>query len=1152
MKLWTAFALVALLAGCDLAGTNDFANPADVHAAVNVGKETTGYKVTFDKNDDTATATGTMDAQVFDAGKAQKLAPLRFERGTGWTFLSWNTQKDGKGDTYTDGSSFSLPALADLTLYAQWTPHQTNKITFDGNGADGGATGDQKIIVGGTTKLTVNGFTRIGYHFLGWSGTPSGTVKYNDQDSYTMADTNDTLYAVWAISQFKVTFYGNTATAELTADYQSTVTLTNGFTKTGYDFAMWNTKADGSGRRYQGGATYYLPAADTTLYAMWTIASFTLSFNAGTGGTGTVPASQTLVYQSQINLPSPSLLAGPSVSYFAGWSTTSTGAVTYGDTALFTMGSDNVTLYAVWSSVAMGTITFAKNDGSGSTTAQTSLAGNATLNANGFSRPQYIFTGWSTTSNGTVAYVDGATSVPLTTSGLTLFAQWTAWNHVTFNANGGSSTLADLPLSPTATTNLTAIGTAVTRTGYTFTGWSNTSGGTVAYTDGAAYPRTDAAGATVTLYAQWNINTYKVTFNANGGSGTMADQSLVFNTTPALTANAFSRAAFTFAGWSKTSGGAVDFTDGANYLMGAGSTTLYAVWTGLFYNVTFNLNSVLTGAASSMASQSIQAGVSTNLSPSTLTPPYGYDFASWNTASNGLGTTYYDQANFPAGIVANLPLYAQYTPRTYTISYYPNGGSGYLASQPSVSYGTSVTLLNLTYTGPTDYVFKGWNTLANGTGDAYGDKATFVYPYGTDIALQAQWAPVFKSFTLPGSTKTTIDTTNRIVAVQVPTGTTLSSLAATFTTTASTTVKVGVTTQSTGATANNFTSSVTYTLTGTAGTSTWTVFVLANTGTVSLLAGNGTAAMGGNGGFATAAQFDQPSGVTYYNNGSTGFVYVADEFSNQIRQINLSTNVVSLYAGLVGGGSGQQNNSGALASFNNPYDVVSDSSGVLYVADYSNQVIRRIATSGAVTTLATGQGNPIGVSVDPTASNLYVADYVNHVIRKVSLPGGSSTVLAGTSGASGFVNGSSGATSSFYSPKGIAVDPTNTYVYVADGGNNVIRRITIASGLTITYAGSGTPDEVDGQGTAASFKDPMGLACDSRGNLFVADYAGHTIRWIAPGGWVSTLAGTPGVYGYVDAQGTSAKFYFPIGIAVDPTGALYVADLFNHRIRKIQ
>ncbi len=247
-----------------------------------------------------------------------------------------------------------------------------------------------------------------------------------------------------------------------------------------------------------------------------------------------------------------------------------------------------------------------------------------------------------------------------------------------------------------------------------------------------------------------------------------------------------------------------------------------------------------------------------------------------------------------------------------------------------------------------------------------------------------------------------------------------------------------------------------------------------------------------------------------------------------------------------------------LPSFFSPSGIAVDASGNLYVADYGNNLIRKITTSGIVSTLAgsgvQGSNNgagalasfngPSGIAVD-ASGNLYVADSGNSLIRKIS-PTGTVSTLAG-SDSTGSVNGS-GINASFFDPVGVAVD-ASANVYVADAGNNLIRLITPA-GTVSTLAGTANSSTSNGTLTASSFDNPTGLAVDASGNVFVANYLNSTILEVNPAGTVSTFAGT-GQPGANNGPAASATFYFPNSVAVDAAGNVYVADGVNNLIREI-
>jgi sugar lactone lactonase YvrE len=261
------------------------------------------------------------------------------------------------------------------------------------------------------------------------------------------------------------------------------------------------------------------------------------------------------------------------------------------------------------------------------------------------------------------------------------------------------------------------------------------------------------------------------------------------------------------------------------------------------------------------------------------------------------------------------------------------------------------------------------------------------------------------------------------------------------------------------------------------------------------------------------------------------------------------------------GSPGHSDGLGSAARFNAPGGVAADSAGNVYMADTGNHTIRKISPNGVTSTLAglaqdintdgspgsypvgdyaDGAGSaarfncPRAVAVD-SAGNVYVADTGNETIRKIS-PSGLVSTLAGLAFHAGSVDGT-GSAARFDGPSGVAVDSAGN-VYVTDIGNKTVRKVT-STGLVSTLAGlAGNGGSTDGTGSAARFADPWGVAVDSAGNVYVADSGNHTIRKMTPGGVVSTLAG-------------QARFSGPHSVAVDTTGNVYVADTYNNTIQKV-
>lgn len=305
---------------------------------------------------------------------------------------------------------------------------------------------------------------------------------------------------------------------------------------------------------------------------------------------------------------------------------------------------------------------------------------------------------------------------------------------------------------------------------------------------------------------------------------------------------------------------------------------------------------------------------------------------------------------------------------------------------------------------------------------------------------------------------------------------------------------------------------------------------------VSTFAGSGVA--GGLDGRGTSATFQNPSSITSDDDGN---LYVTDAFRSTIRKINTQGDVTTI----AGGGTATfANGNGKKAYFSSPFGIVRNKSGNFFVSDANNSQIRKISPSVDVTTFAgsltTGRKDGlgaaatffrmVGIAIDDFG-NLYVADSGNSLVRKITSDGNVST-FAGN-GTAGRKDGPR-LNASFNGPVALAADHTGN-IYVSDYYNNLIRKIT-PEGLVSTWAGG--------------FKNPWGLAADRAGNVYVADYNNHLIRKVTADGRVTIIAGNRTV-GSVDGPSLSASFNNPIGLAIDKSENLYVADFLNNKIRKI-
>jgi serine/threonine protein kinase/sugar lactone lactonase YvrE len=299
---------------------------------------------------------------------------------------------------------------------------------------------------------------------------------------------------------------------------------------------------------------------------------------------------------------------------------------------------------------------------------------------------------------------------------------------------------------------------------------------------------------------------------------------------------------------------------------------------------------------------------------------------------------------------------------------------------------------------------------------------------------------------------------------------------------------------------------------------------------------------------AAQAEFHLPNNVAVDRSGN---VYVADTANDVIRKITPDGMVTTL-AGTARS-RGSADGQGAKARFWAPFGIAVDAAGTVYVADTANNTIRKITANGLVTTLAglaahpgTNDGNgvrarfrnPWSVAVDDTDGDVYVADMSNNTIRRITSAGAVIT-FAGEPGIAGKTDGF-GNDAHFDNPFAVAVDNAGD-VYVSDSANNAIRKITHR--VVTTLAGSpGNAGNADGQGANARFWNPQGLAVDSTGNIYVADTGNNLIRKITPMGVVSTIPEPDG----------AAKFDSPGGVAVDSAGNIYIADTNDHCIREVK
>jgi trimeric autotransporter adhesin len=319
---------------------------------------------------------------------------------------------------------------------------------------------------------------------------------------------------------------------------------------------------------------------------------------------------------------------------------------------------------------------------------------------------------------------------------------------------------------------------------------------------------------------------------------------------------------------------------------------------------------------------------------------------------------------------------------------------------------------------------------------------------------------------------------------------------------------------------------------------------------------------------ATGVQLNYPFGIF---NDSSNDVFVADSHNNMVRELVKSTGLVDYFAGDATAGYSGNSSVATDVELYLPYGVAGDSSGNVYIADTYNCLIRKVSSADAITNFAglvvgtsatqcgfTGDGEPAlsaklnygyGVAVD-SKNNVYVADYSNHAIRKIS--GGVITTIAGIGGILGYSGDGGPATNALlYDPSAVAVDAAGN-VFIADTQNCRVREVNASTGIITTVAGNGFCSfDGDGLATDNAVGYPQGIAVDANDNLFIGDY-NDRVRWVAPNGIMTTIAGTgAGGYNGDGGSGTAAILNEPTGVTLDTAGDILFSDYGNGRVRKI-
>ncbi|MCM1272425.1 MAG: InlB B-repeat-containing protein [Clostridium sp.] len=613
-------------------------------------------------------------------------------------------------------------------------------VLFDGNGATEGSMTKQEMAYGKKVRLSGNEFHKKGYTFIGWNTKADGSGKtYKDKGAVkNLTEKNKgkvKLYAQWEPNQFYVKFNGNGSTEgsmkKMTFTYGAYQKLTaNAFTRKGYQFVGWNTKADGSGKAYTDGKKVRNLSTENgatkILYAQWKKIKYKITYELDGGVNNSKNPSYYYVTSKKIILAEPEKKGYT----FEGWYKDK--KLTKKVTRIYSGSEGKRTFYAKWTPNKYRV----KFDGNGSTSGSMkklsfTYGQYKTLTANTFTRKGYTFAGWNTKADGSgKAFTDGKKVRNLSAKNggtIILYAQWKKIKYkITYQLDGGTNNSKNPSYYYVTSKKITLADP--TKKGYTFQGWYKDK----KLTKQATRINSGSTG-TKTFYAKWTPNKYYVKFDLNGSTGTaMKKKTYTYDKSYRLPECSYTRRGYTFAGWNtKADGSGKSYADGAKvknlYSTHKGTRVLYAQWKPIRYTVKYVLNG---GKNASGAADHYYTNRAVTLKTPTRS---GYTFAGWYKESTWINKV----TKISTGQIGNKTFYAKWTPKKYTYTFNGNGNTSgamndYTASIVGTTYGIANDKKNLKVIDVSSWQKNiNWNQVKNQV-----DAVILRCGYGMDYTYQ--------------------------------------------------------------------------------------------------------------------------------------------------------------------------------------------------------------------------------------------------------------------------------------------------------------------------------------------------------------------------------------------------------------------------------